>query len=85
MLLARYIVYEGHMTYALKTQFSGITIAPVLQMISIFQVELLMANLICFHFFFFSGEFIYLENPQQEVMKNNSEHGYQGLYTCLDA
>lgn len=32
--------------------------------------------------FIFLGEFIYLERPQQEVFKNNSEHGYQGLYTC---
>jgi len=33
--------------------------------------------------FIFLGEFIYLKRPQQEVFKNNSEHGYQGLYTCL--
>lgn len=32
---------------------------------------------------FLLGEFIYLKRPQQEVFKNNSEHGYQGLYTCF--
>jgi len=81
ILFVTSLIYKWYMTYRLKIQLSRITTALIYRQ---YQYSNLSGSWPCwFVLIYFLGEFIYLERPQQEVFKNNSEHGYQGLYTCL--